>query len=215
MRSPEWSERKNRVNEPERCRGHATKGRITARNGKRKDKKRNGPRKAPNRDGGRNSGENCGKETLRRIGSLNHLGERKLGVCFPNIPLLLLSIPPRVYPWLQHHQRHVLSIACVYARTCHVRASGGRDATQPRVCARVAGPFFRSRIDRFSPFLKTLSRPSYLLFIDWLVPLFPARSACPCLHLEEVEQPASTSTLIFSSLSVRTTCAGIHGCTIS
>lgn len=85
MRSPEWSERTSRANETEKCRGHATKGCITARDEKRKDERDDGPREAPRPDGGRKSGENCGKETPRRIGSLNLFGERKLGARFPNI----------------------------------------------------------------------------------------------------------------------------------
>lgn len=214
MRSPEWSERKSRANEPERCREHATKECITTRDGKRKDK-RDGPKEAPARDGGRKSEENCGKETLRRIGSLNHLGERKLGVCFPNI------IPPSRHPsWgilgssIINSTCWASRIACVYTCTCRVRASGETQGN--RIRTRVAGLFFRSRIDRFSLFLKTRSSLVFAIYrLPRSYPLFPARPACPCLHLEEVEQPASTSTLIFSSLSVRTTCAGIHGCTIS
>ena len=56
----------------------------------------------------------------------------------------------------------------------------------------------------FSIFKGTLVPRICYLSTTLLVPTCPLfLPACPCLHLEEVEQPASTNTLIFSSLSVR------------
>lgn len=153
MRSPEWSERKSRVNEPERCRGHATKGCIT-RDGKRKDK-RDGPRKAPSRDGGRKSGENCGKETLRRIGSLNHLGERKLGACFPNIA------PPSRHPSSDILVAVSSTARAEYRMRVHTYLSRARNSGETQ----------RNRMYASSrSFLSIANRPIFSIFKDALVP---------------------------------------------
>lgn len=150
---------------------------------------------------------------LRRIGSLNYPGERKLGVC------ALWYTAPRVF---------LLDISAATAAEAITHAKGPRIA---RVCTRTCREHMRRepattvRI-RALVFSLIANKPIFSIFKDTLVPricylsttsLVPARPlflpawpACPCLHLEEVEQPASTNALIFSSLSVRTLPAAIH-----
>lgn len=155
-------------------------------------------------------GKTAGRK-LRRIGSLNHLGERKLDARPIIRPLVSpLCLGGKV---AQQQRQHVLLFAyrtrvCTRTRSLRVVRTSGEDDAAKRADGRMRAPVFSLIANRpvFSIFKDALVCPSYLLFIDYLAracpPASPAQPARLCLHSEEVEQPASANALI-SSLSVR------------
>lgn len=203
----------------ERC-GEDTrqKGALRDGEGRRRVGKREGRSESAGVQTREKSRKNCGKETAadrfvkpprrkktRRVCPDTHTA---LGV----LPLDISTAVATAAAAAAARAKVRVSYTRVYTYTCRVHMR--RDAaTTVRIRALVFSLIANRPV--FSIFKDTLVPRICYLSTTSLVPACPlflpaCMPSCPCLHLEEVEQPASTNTLIFSSLSVHTACRCIR-----